>query len=121
MSLSYVQSRTLSFIERRMKETGGVSPTMEEIASAMSNWNKSAALQTVLELEKKGFISRLPGKARAIALIRSRYGWNSREKLVAFKFDEDLKILVPLEDYRAMKHQKSRKDEDSEIEKSRLG
>jgi SOS-response transcriptional repressor LexA len=101
--LTYSQARALEFIESEMERTGGVAPTLSEIAMALNYKGKSGAARVVEELERRGFISRIYRRDRSIAIIRSRPGSFSREKLVAFKFDDKRKILVPLADYRAQK------------------
>lgn len=66
--LTHRQKELLDFIRTRLAEAG-VSPSFEEMKSALGLHSKSGVHRMVLALEERGFISRLPDRARAIEVI----------------------------------------------------
>lgn len=62
------QTKVLQFIVRSIQEEG-VSPTIWEVADGI-NETYSFARNTMMELEKLGFIKRRYGKPRAISVLR---------------------------------------------------
>lgn len=65
--LSARQADMLSFIEGFIAEAG-VSPTIEEIRSALNISSKSVVHHHLRHLEKAGYLTRLPRKSRGIRL-----------------------------------------------------
>lgn len=63
------QHELLNFIRRSMAGTG-VAPSYEEMAAAINVVSKSGVHRLIVQLEKRGFIRRLPHRARAIEVIR---------------------------------------------------
>jgi len=67
--LTKQQYDLLLFLEKRLKETG-VSPSYDEMKVAMDLKSKSGIHRLITGLEERGFIRRLPHRARAIEIIR---------------------------------------------------
>ena len=68
MGLTGRQLDCLTFIQRKCAD-GGKAPSFAEIGSALNVTSKSAVHQLLSQLEDRGYIRRLPGRSRAIALI----------------------------------------------------
>jgi repressor LexA len=67
--LTKKQSELLRFIHERMKETG-VPPSFDEMKDALDLRSKSGIHRLILALEERGFIRRLPNRARALEVLR---------------------------------------------------
>ena len=67
--LTRKQHELLLFIHQRLKD-GGVSPSFDEMKDALSLKSKSGIHRLITALEERGFIRRLPHKARALEVIR---------------------------------------------------
>ena len=63
------QKELLLFIHRRLQE-GGVSPSFEEMKDALGLKSKSGIHRLISGLEERGFIQRLPHRARALEVLR---------------------------------------------------
>ncbi|CAN5312532.1 transcriptional repressor LexA [soil metagenome] len=63
------QQELLSFIHRRLEE-GGVSPSFEEMKDALDLRSKSGIHRLISALEERGFIRRLPNRARALEVLK---------------------------------------------------
>jgi len=59
----------LVFINRRLSD-GGVSPSFEEMKDALGLKSKSGIHRLISGLEERGFIRRLPHRARALEVVR---------------------------------------------------
>jgi repressor LexA len=70
MELTKRQQQIIDFIERAQRETG-VTPSTREIQAHFGFASQTAAINHLRALERKGAIQRLPGKARAVALVSS--------------------------------------------------
>lgn len=70
MSLTKKQSELLTFIDGYIKESHGVAPSFDEMAAAVQQASKSGVHRLIEALEDKGYIRRLPHRARAIDVIR---------------------------------------------------
>ncbi len=68
--LTKKQQQLLSFIDKRVSETG-VSPSFEEMKEALGLKSKSGVHRLIMALEERGFIRRLPHRARALEVLRS--------------------------------------------------
>lgn len=68
--LTHQQARALRFIEDYQSRTGGVSPSLQEIADEMGWANRSRAHDVLVGLELRGAIRRLKGRRRAIQVVR---------------------------------------------------
>jgi repressor LexA len=67
--LTKKQSELLRFIHERLKETG-VSPSFDEMKEALFLRSKSGIHRLIIALEERGFIRRLPNRARALEVLR---------------------------------------------------
>lgn len=63
------QQELLSFIHQRLEE-GGVSPSFEEMKDALDLRSKSGIHRLISALEERGFIRRLPNRARALEVLK---------------------------------------------------
>jgi repressor LexA len=67
--LTRKQLELLRFINERLKEAG-VPPSFDEMKDALDLRSKSGIHRLITALEERGFIRRLPNRARAIEVIR---------------------------------------------------
>ena len=67
--LTRKQHELIRFIQVRLEETG-VSPSFEEMKEALDLRSKSGVHRLISALEERGFIRRLPNRARALEVIR---------------------------------------------------
>ena len=67
--LTAKQHELLLFIQRRLEETG-ISPSFEEMKDALDLKSKSGVHRLISALEERGFIRRLPNRARALEVLR---------------------------------------------------
>ncbi len=67
--LTRKQHELLLFINRRLNETG-VSPSFDEMKDALGLRSKSGIHRLITGLEERGFIRRLPHRARALEVVR---------------------------------------------------
>ncbi|HUN11035.1 MAG TPA: transcriptional repressor LexA [Rhabdaerophilum sp.] len=67
--LTKKQSELLRFIHERLSENG-VPPSFDEMKDALDLKSKSGIHRLILALEERGFIRRLPNRARALEVIR---------------------------------------------------
>lgn len=67
--LTEKQRELLVFINRRIKETG-VSPSFDEMKEALDLRSKSGIHRLIMALEERGFLRRLPNRARALEVLR---------------------------------------------------
>jgi repressor LexA len=89
------------FINERLKESG-VSPSFDEMKEALNLRSKSGIHRLITALEERGFIKRLPHRARALDVVKlpenmqSSLGASSRSDLppVAANDDQSVSIAV---------------------------
>ena len=67
--LTAKQHELLLFIDRRLKDSG-VSPSFDEMREALDLKSKSGVHRLISALEERGFIRRLPNRARALEVLR---------------------------------------------------
>ena len=67
--LTRKQHELLLYISQRLNETG-VSPSFEEMKEALDLKSKSGVHRLISALEERGFIRRLPNRARALEVLR---------------------------------------------------
>ena len=67
--LTRKQFELLRFIEKKLKETG-VSPSFDEMKDALNLRSKSGIHRLITGLEERGFIRRLPHRARALEVLK---------------------------------------------------
>ena len=63
------QRELIVFIQQRLEETG-ISPSFEEMKEALDLKSKSGVHRLISALEERGFLRRLPNRARALEVIR---------------------------------------------------
>ncbi|MDP2213132.1 transcriptional repressor LexA [Phenylobacterium sp.] len=63
------QHELLMFIHERIKETG-VSPSFDEMKEALDLASKSGIHRLITALEERGFLRRLPHRARALEVVK---------------------------------------------------
>ena len=81
------QRKALLFIEAEMQRTGGVAPSVQQIADHLHYRSPSRARRLLIGLEQRGFIRRLASKARAIEIV------TPVSRFAAFRFDPTAKAL----------------------------
>jgi repressor LexA len=67
--LTAKQRELLIFIDARLKD-GGVSPSFDEMREALELKSKSGVHRLISALEERGFIRRLPNRARALEVLK---------------------------------------------------
>ena len=67
--LTAKQHELLLYIQRKLEETG-ISPSFEEMKDALDLKSKSGVHRLISALEERGFIRRLPNRARALEVTR---------------------------------------------------
>ncbi|MFC0283450.1 transcriptional repressor LexA [Camelimonas abortus] len=67
--LTAKQHELLRFIHQRLQETG-VPPSFDEMKEALALRSKSGIHRLIMALEERGFIRRLPNRARAVEVLR---------------------------------------------------
>ncbi len=67
--LTRKQHELLRFIHERLRETG-IPPSFDEMKDALDLKSKSGIHRLIMALEERGFIRRLPNRARALEVIR---------------------------------------------------
>jgi repressor LexA len=67
--LTAKQRELLLFIDNRLKENG-ISPSFDEMREALDLKSKSGVHRLISALEERGFIRRLPNRARALEVLK---------------------------------------------------
>ena len=67
--LTRKQRELLKFIQEKLGETG-ISPSFDEMKEALGLKSKSGVHRLITGLEERGFIKRLPHRARALDVVR---------------------------------------------------
>ncbi|MGB7408669.1 MAG: transcriptional repressor LexA [Pontixanthobacter sp.] len=68
--LTAKQHELIRFIQDRLEETG-ISPSFEEMKAALDLKSKSGVHRLISALEERGFIRRLPNRARALEVLKN--------------------------------------------------
>jgi len=92
--LTAKQHELLLFIQRRLEESG-VSPSFEEMKEALDLKSKSGVHRLISALEERGFIRRLPNRARALEVLRQPDDVNARGTKPANSNDAVTRIATP--------------------------
>ena len=71
--LTRKQHELITFIQKRLEESG-ISPSFEEMKEALDLKSKSGVHRLISALEERGFIRRLPNRARALEVIKTPEG-----------------------------------------------
>jgi len=74
--LTRKQQELLLFIHERMKESG-IPPSFDEMKDALDLASKSGIHRLITALEERGFIRRLPNRARALEVIKLPEAYSS--------------------------------------------
>ena len=80
--LTRKQHELLIFIQNRLEESG-ISPSFEEMKEALDLKSKSGVHRLISALEERGFIRRLPNRARALEVIRQPEGAGQKPAVTA--------------------------------------
>src|ERR1700704_4292652 len=67
--LTAKQKKMLLYIHERIKESG-VSPSFDEMKEALDLASKSGIHRLIMALEERGFLRRLPHRARALEVLK---------------------------------------------------
>lgn len=67
--LTAKQHELLHFIQQRL-DAGGISPSFEEMKEALGLKSKSGIHRLISALEERGFLRRLPNRARALEVLK---------------------------------------------------
>ncbi|MFZ1741952.1 MAG: transcriptional repressor LexA [Pontixanthobacter sp.] len=68
--LTAKQHELIRFIQQKLEETG-ISPSFEEMKEALDLKSKSGVHRLISALEERGFIRRLPNRARALEVLKN--------------------------------------------------
>ena len=71
--LTRKQHELITFIQTKLEESG-ISPSFEEMKEALDLKSKSGVHRLISALEERGFIRRLPNRARALEVIKTPEG-----------------------------------------------
>jgi len=94
--LTRKQYELLTFINRRLNE-GGVSPSFDEMKEALQLKSKSGIHRLITGLEERGFLRRLPHRARALQVIQMPEAMAFKPSNVAQFFPAEPKRLAAAE------------------------
>jgi repressor LexA len=96
--LTRKQHELLLFIHERLKETG-IPPSFDEMKEALDLASKSGIHRLITALEERGFIRRLPNRARALEVLRLpdsiAPGLNSQRKFAPSVIEGSLGKVPP--------------------------
>jgi len=92
--LTKKQHELLLFIHQRL-EADGVSPSFEEMKAALDLKSKSGIHRLITALEERGFLRRLPHRARALEVLRLPGDSLPGAKPAAVPVDADNVITAP--------------------------
>ncbi|HEY6577875.1 MAG TPA: hypothetical protein VIY09_01005 [Rhizomicrobium sp.] len=81
MGLTLKQRACLDSIETHLARTGAM-PSVEDLRVALNAGSKAGVLRLLRQLEERGWIARLPHRARAIRLLAVDQCPHCREQLV---------------------------------------
>src|ERR1041384_7719097 len=87
--LTRKQYELLRFINERLKEAG-VPPSFDEMKDALDLRSKSGIHRLITALEERGFIRRLPNRARAIEVIKLPESVGNRRGFIPSVIEGDL-------------------------------
>lgn len=67
--LTHKQADLISFVQEYQRESGGASPSYQQIEDALGLKSKSGVYALIDRLEARGKVRRLPGQARTIEIV----------------------------------------------------
>ena len=94
--LTRKQHELIRFIQVRLEESG-VSPSFEEMKEALDLKSKSGVHRLISALEERGFIRRLPNRARALEVIRQPEDVTTQGAVRAANVNSAAAVLRPPE------------------------
>jgi len=80
--LTRKQHELIRFIQSRLEDTG-ISPSFEEMKEALDLKSKSGVHRLISALEERGFLRRLPNRARALEVLRQPDDVSARAPVVS--------------------------------------
>lgn len=86
--LTRKQHELLQFIQNRLDESG-ISPSFEEMKEALDLKSKSGVHRLISALEERGFIRRLPNRARALEVLRQPDDAGSKQSRATASINSD--------------------------------
>ena len=92
--LTRKQHELIRYIQAKLEETG-VSPSFEEMKEALDLKSKSGVHRLISALEERGFIRRLPNRARALEVLKQPEDVSSKAPLRATGAVVELKRPEP--------------------------
>lgn len=92
--LTAKQHELLLFIQRKLEETG-ISPSFEEMKEALDLKSKSGVHRLISALEERGFIRRLPNRARALEVLRQPEDLTTGKRPAANANDTVSRVTAP--------------------------
>ena len=92
--LTAKQHELLRFIQQKLEETG-ISPSFEEMKAALDLKSKSGVHRLISALEERGFIRRLPNRARALEVLRQPEDVNAVAPKAANSNDAMSRVTAP--------------------------
>jgi repressor LexA len=92
--LTAKQHELLLFIQRKLEETG-ISPSFEEMKEALDLKSKSGVHRLISALEERGFIRRLPNRARALEVLRQPEDVTTSKRAAANANDTISRVTTP--------------------------
>jgi repressor LexA len=92
--LTAKQHELLLFIQRKLEETG-ISPSFEEMKEALDLKSKSGVHRLISALEERGFIRRLPNRARALEVLRQPEDVTTGKRAAANANDTISRVTTP--------------------------
>ena len=93
--LTRKQHELIRYIQAKLEETG-VSPSFEEMKEALDLKSKSGVHRLISALEERGFIRRLPNRARALEVLKQPEDVSSKAPIGKTDNVVDLKRPEPL-------------------------
>ena len=75
--LTRKQHQLLTYIDNHLK-SNGIPPSYDEMKDALNLKSKSGIHRLITGLEERGFLRRLPHKARALEILREPQDLNSQ-------------------------------------------
>ena len=92
--LTRKQHELITFIQHRLEESG-ISPSFEEMKEALDLKSKSGVHRLISALEERGFIRRLPNRARALEVLKQPEDVTNRAPAIARTADNVVALRRP--------------------------
>ncbi|WP_305096140.1 transcriptional repressor LexA [Croceibacterium aestuarii] len=92
--LTAKQHELLLYIQRKLEETG-ISPSFEEMKEALDLKSKSGVHRLISALEERGFLRRLPNRARALEVLKQPENVKGQTPAAANSNDPLTRVTTP--------------------------